>query len=322
MRSTGHGPAPSTLAALGECMIELYRRPDGLLSKGFGGDTLNTAVYLARLGVAVDYVTALGDDPESAAMVAAWDAEGVGTGHVLRVPGRLPGLYLIETDSTGERRFLYWRDRAPARDLFELAESPALAAALERYDLLYLSGISLAIWGERGRAVLYPLLDRVRDRGGRVVFDTNWRPRLWPDRETARTAYAEVLARTDIVFAGVGDLRDLYDDADEAAVLARVRAAGIPEIVLKLELPGCVVCAEGTETAVPAVKVATVVDTTAAGDSFSAGYIAARLAGSGPVEAAGAAHRLAAVVVQHRGGIIPHAAMAGLAAAIGEEASP
>jgi len=313
-RGTDMGITGHRVAALGECMIELVRRPDGTLSMGFGGDTLNTAVYLARLGAAVDYVTALGDDPHSDAMTAAWNAEGVGTGHVLRVPGRLPGLYMIETDPAGERRFLYWRDRAPARELFVLPGSPALIAALEGYELLYLSGISLAVWGERGREVLFPLLDRVRVRGGRVAFDTNWRPRLWPDKATAQRAFDAMLARTDIALPGVPDLRDLYGDADAAAVLARVRGAGVPEIVLKLEAPGCIVSDGGQDTEVPAERVATVVDTTAAGDSFSAGYLAARLQGRSPAAAARAAHRLAAVVIQHRGAIIPREAMSHLSA--------
>ncbi|WP_207457602.1 sugar kinase [Azospirillum sp. SYSU D00513] len=304
------GVSARRVAALGECMIELSRRPDGLISMGFGGDTLNTAVYMARLGAPVDYVTALGDDPNSDAMVASWQGEGVGTGHVLRVPGRVPGLYMIETDDRGERRFLYWRDSAPARELFVLPDSPALIEALEGYDLLYLSGISLGIWGERGRAALFPLLDRLRERGGRVAFDTNWRPRLWPDKETAMRAYDDMLRRTDIALPGVTDLRDLYGDADAATVLERVRAAGVPEIVLKLEEPGCIVAGDGPDLEVPSERVATVVDTTAAGDSFSAGYLTARLEGRSPAEAARSAHRIAAVVIQHRGAIIPRDAMA------------
>src|SRR6266550_4975487 len=93
------------VASIGECMIELQETPAGQLTSTYGGDTLNTAVYLARLGVTVDYVTVLGDDPWSDQMVAGWHREGVGTGLVIRAPGRLPGLYVIQTDSAGERRF-------------------------------------------------------------------------------------------------------------------------------------------------------------------------------------------------------------------------
>lgn len=303
--------APPRIACLGECMIELSRAPDGQTRLGFGGDTLNTAVYLARLGARCDYVTALGDDPESEAMLAAWQAEGVGTAHVARLPGRLPGLYMILTDAAGERRFLYWRDQAPARELFQLPGAEALVAALEAYDLLYLSGISLAIWGEAGRVRLFALLDRMRARGGRVAFDTNWRPRLWPSIEAARAAYAAMLARSDIVLAGASELDALFGWGGEGAVMARLVEAAIGEIVLKQDPPGCRLRVGAREALVPALTVDEVVDTTAAGDSFAAGYLAARLAGEAPEAAALAAHRLAARVVQHRGAIIPRAAMNG-----------
>lgn len=301
--------APLRVAALGECMVEIARRPDGSAALGFGGDTLNTAVYLARLGVAVDYVTALGDDPFSHDMLAAWAREGVGAGRVLQAPGRVAGLYAIVTDETGERRFLYWRNEAPARDLFALPGSPALIEALEGYDLLYLSGISLAIWGAAGRAAFFALADRVRARGGRIAFDSNWRPRLWSDAGEARAAYDAMLARTDIALPGLGDERELYGDRDAEATFARIAGHGVQEIVLKLEKPGCVVAVGDTRVEVPAEPVARVVDTTAAGDSFAAGYLAARLNGAAPEAAARAGHRLAAEVVQHRGAIIPREAM-------------
>src|ERR1700704_1138649 len=122
------------VASVGEGMIELSQATGGLLARSYGGDTLNTAVYLARLGVSVDYVTALGDDPWSEEMVRAWEAEGVGTSLVVRVPGRLPGLYLISTDAAGQRTFYYWRDGAPARLLFDLPQTPAIVQALKGYD--------------------------------------------------------------------------------------------------------------------------------------------------------------------------------------------
>src|SRR5919202_771546 len=114
------------VAAIGECMLELSSTGGRAYDLAYGGDTLNTAVYLARLGVEVDYATALGDDPLSAEMLAGWRAEGIGTRLVLAVPGRLPGLYLIRRDERGERSFLYWRDRAPARELFDLPGTAGL----------------------------------------------------------------------------------------------------------------------------------------------------------------------------------------------------
>ncbi len=301
------------VACIGECMVELSERPDGSLVRGFGGDTLNTALYLARLGVAVDYVTALGDDIWSDEMTAAWSREGIGLARVRRLPGRMPGLYIIRTDAAGERSFHYWRDRAAARDLFAEPGAAETRAALETYALVYVSGISLSLYGAAGRAALGETLSALRARGGRVAFDTNFRPRGWPDREEARSAFRSALTLADLIFASVEDLDWLFGEAGEAEVL---RHRGRAEIVLKLTsgpVPVARVLHAGSDISVPAVPVAQVVDTTAAGDSFAAGYLAARLGGLAPEAAAAEAHRLAGAVIGHRGAVIPRAAMPPLA---------
>lgn len=297
------------MAAIGECMVELSPRPGGLFGLGFGGDTLNTAVYLARLGVDVEYLTALGDDPFSARMLATWEAEGVGTRFVPRLARRLPGLYLIEIDSTGDRRFHYWRDRAPARELFALPQTPEIVAAMATYDYVYLSGISLSLYGDSGRATLFQALDAARRAGARVVFDGNYRPRNWSDVDEARDAMTAMLGRTDIVLTSFDDEKAVHGDRDPTATARRLRGFGIAEIVVKLAQDGCLVAEERTETPVPATPQGRVVDTTAAGDSFNAAYLTARLAGSGPVDSAKAGHRLAGVVIGHPGAIIPREAM-------------
>src|ERR1700692_1819756 len=135
-----------TVALLGECMIEFSPDKDGKYVAGFGGDTLNTAMYLARSGVAVDYITALGDDPFSDQMIAEWAREGIGTSRVLRVGGQVPGLYVIRRTAAGERSFFYWRDNAPVRKLFELPEAAAVLDNLQQYAWLYLSGITLSLF--------------------------------------------------------------------------------------------------------------------------------------------------------------------------------
>ena len=295
------------VACIGECMIELTQAADEHLARGYGGDTLNTAIYLARLGVATDYLTALGDDPWSAEMVAGWSAEGVGTAHVLRLPGKLPGLYIIETAQNGERRFHYWRDSSAARALLDAPQSEVLLAALGHYDLVYLSGITLSLYDAAGRARLLAALDRARGTGSRIAFDTNFRPRGWPDRVAAQRAYHDAFAIADIVLASTEDLDLLFGDGTAPAI---ADGLAVPELVLKLAEPACRVRAPGVDLRVDAAPVARVVDTTAAGDSFSAAYLAARLGGADPVKAAAAGHRLAGLVVGYRGAIIPRAAMA------------
>ena len=143
------------VACIGECMIELKQAGNGLFSRGYGGDTLNTAVYLARLGAGTDYITALGDDTLSDEMIAGWAAEGVGTSRVLRLPGKLPGLYMIQTDDKGERRFFHWRESAAARSLMDLPETADILNSLASYDIVYLSAITLSLYNDAGRARLF-----------------------------------------------------------------------------------------------------------------------------------------------------------------------
>jgi len=297
------------VASIGECMVELSPRAGGLFALGFGGDTLNTAVYMARLGVAVDYLTALGDDRFSDRMVASWRAEGVGVDQVRRLPGRLPGLYLIETDARGERHFSYWRDRAPARELFQQDGGAALADAIAGYDLVYLSGISLSLYGDDGRQALFAALDAERARGGRVAFDSNFRPRNWPDGETARAAMKAVLGRTDIALVSFDDERALWSDASPGACARRIQKLGPGEIVVKNAGEAALILSEGSTQSVAPEPGAPPVDTTAAGDSFNAAYLAARLNEAVPLEATRAGHRLAAAVIRHPGAIIPRQAM-------------
>jgi 2-dehydro-3-deoxygluconokinase len=299
------------MACIGECMIELKQAQQqglgGLYARGYGGDTLNTAIYLARLGADVDYITALGDDSMSDEMIAGWTAEGVGVDRVARLKGKLPGLYMIQTDEFGDRRFFHWRDSAAARSLMDLPETGDILDSLDSYEVVYLSAITLSIFGAEGRAKLIAALRRARKHGTRVAFDTNFRARGWPDLDVARTVFAQAFAASDMVLASTEDLLPLYPDESDAQLLARIDC---DEAVLKLLRPGSIVRLNGVSREVTAEPSARpVVDTTAAGDSFSAAYIDARLAGAGPVEAALAGHRLGGVVVGYPGAIIPRAAM-------------
>ena len=299
------------VACIGECMIEMKQaqggQGGGLFARGYGGDTLNTAVYLARLGVDVDYLTALGDDTLSDEMIAGWNAEGVGIRRVVRLSGKLPGLYLIQTDEKGERRFFHWRENSAARMLMDLPDTEDILNSLPTYDIVYLSAITLSLYTEHGLGRLMAALKRARLLGTRFAFDTNFRARSWPDLNVARRVFSAAFEEADIVLASTEDLLPLYPGESNDALISGISS---PEVVLKLSKPVSLLRFAGGLHEVKAEPVTKpVIDTTAAGDSFAAAYIAARLSGLDPIEAARAGHRLAGVVVCYPGAIIPRYAM-------------
>lgn len=307
---------PVKVAMVGECMIEMRAESASLFSQTFGGDTLNTAVYLARLNpvtrIAVDYVTAVGADSFSDAMRRLWNDEGVGDQHVRVINGALPGLYVIQTDSQGERRFVYWRGEAAARRMFDGPEAATLLQALPDYDYVYLSGITLAILTPTGRARLLQAVREARENGTQIVFDNNFRPHLWPDADAARQAYGEFLRLTDLALITWEDDAALFGYPDVDALFRAYADFGVREVALKRGADSCLIDCPLGRFEIPADDVQQVVDTTAAGDSFSAAYLSCRLQGGEPAMAAQWGHQLAAQVVQHRGALIPEAAMPSL----------
>jgi 2-dehydro-3-deoxygluconokinase len=225
----------------------------------------------------------------------------------MRLKGKLPGIYMIETDDKGERRFFHWRESAAARSLMDLPETADILESLADYEFVYLSAITLSLYSGGGRARLFAGINRARQAGARFAFDTNFRARGWPDLNLARAVYQEAFEAADIVLASTEDLLPLYPGETNERLLARIPGS---EVVLKLSEPASVLrlgrILHQTK-AEPVTK--PVIDTTAAGDSFAAAYIAARLTGADPVAAARAGHHLAGVVVSHPGAIIPRAAM-------------
>ena len=292
-------------------MIEISVLPGVAAQKSFGGDTLNTAVYLSRLGLPVEYVTALGQDPYSSEMLAAWQAEKVGTELVACVADRVPGLYMISTDDAGERSFHYWRDQAPARQMFDGPEGDILTETLAGFGGLYFSGITLSILSDEGRQNLYRAAKAVRNAGGHVMFDGNYRPRGWANAGAARDIFNEYLPVISMALPTLDDEQALRENPDLSAeaVADLYLAGGVDEVVVKQGPTGALFAVADRRGLVPVPERVAAVDTTAAGDSFNAGYIEARLAGAEPVAAATQGHKLAAAVIGARGAIIPVDAM-------------
>ncbi|HDZ9458038.1 TPA: sugar kinase [Vibrio cholerae] len=309
------------IAIVGECMIELNGKPFGAMHQTFGGDTLNAAVYLRRGceananpdDIKVSYVTALGTDPISSGMLSRWQEEGVATELVLRDPTRTPGLYLIQLDDQGERTFLYWRNQSAARYLLQHPDFGQIKQALNQVDIVFLSGITLAILPDEDRIALLNLLVELKANGVEIAFDSNFRPALWPqdDHHTVKEIYQVMYQLTDVALVTFDDEQWIWGDSTPEQTIQRLTALGVQKCIVKLGAEGCLIQDSSASTfapqAVPTQPVKQVVDTTSAGDSFNGGFLSAYLAGADLATACQRGNTLAGTVIQHRGAIIPKA---------------
>jgi 2-dehydro-3-deoxygluconokinase len=304
---------PPRVLCIGEGMAELSADGRGGYRLGCGGDTLNTALYMARLlgPGQVGYVTRLGDDLYSARMRAHWEAEGIDCALVETVLDTTAGLYAIDTDAAGERSFTYWRDSAPARELFTRGNWHTRAEAMVSAELVYFSGVSLAILPPEGRERLTGVAQDARAAGARVAVDPNFRSRLWP-REEAAEWMARAYGAATLALVSVDEEEALFPAAGGAGPRVRSYGGGCAEVAAKDGANGVTVVTPEQVHEVPAVAVEAVIDTTGAGDAFNAAYIAARLGGLDPEAAARRGCALGARVVGYRGAIIPREAMADL----------
>lgn len=290
--------------SIGECMIEMSGGEDRTYRMGFAGDTLNTAWYVRALMPAdwqVDYVTALGGDLYSDQIRAFLETNGIGTKHIQRIESRRPGLYLIHQEG-GDRKFTYWRDQSAAKLLAE--DRAALDAALTGADYVYFSGITMAILDPRSRGRLMGAIVAARAAGAKTVFDPNLRPALWTSQEVMASTITAAASIADIVLPTHSDDAPLFGDASAEATAKRYLDNGADEVAVKDgAAPAYIATRSGNWQVAPQGK-PKVIDPTGAGDSFNGAYLSARIAESPPEAAAEAAHRVAGVVIGHRGALV------------------
>lgn len=290
--------------SIGECMIEMSGGEDRQYRLGYAGDTLNTAWYMRALlepDWSVDYFTALGEDRYSADIRAFLEQHRIGTQHIGTIKNRRPGLYLIHQEG-GDRHFTYWRDQSAARLLAE--DRGALHAALEGANMVYFSGITLAILQPRARGRLLGAVVAAREAGATVVFDTNLRPALWTSQRVMASMLTAAASLCDIVLPTHGDEAPVFGDRSVEETAERYLELGVGEVVVKDGGNPALVATATERVKVAPPPAGSVVDATGAGDSFNGAYLSARLAGKGLEEAAEAAHRVAGIVIGQKGALV------------------
>ena len=294
------------MICIGECMVELRATGVDTFARAYAGDVYNTAVYLKRSlpDAQVQFLTATGDDSMSCAMRKMWRAEGIDDTLAFTVAGGSPGLYVIENDTRGERRFQYWRSNSAARRWLALLREQD-ETVLWGADVIYLTGVTLAILTPVERADALALLRRLRPHVGRIVFDPNLRLALWETAQVAVAVINAALSITDIALPSMEDARQLLGIDDPIEQTRQWQEFGVREVALTLGADGCLVADGEVRTQLSAPDVELIADTSGAGDAFNGAYLASRLQGASAVEAARSGLILGSRVVAYAGAVVP-----------------
>jgi 2-dehydro-3-deoxygluconokinase len=303
------GLAGMKILVLGECMAEFRRKKEGLWQQAYAGDVFNTALYLKRLlpGVEVAFVSVTGQEPLSIGLRDYCQQQQLTTRWLASAEARHLGLYFICTDADGERSFIYYRDQSAARTLVQALSQRDWKDMAEFADWLFLSAISLAILSHHDRMQLLDYLNQMRQQGVKIAFDTNYRAQLWEDQQVAYEWICSAMRLSDLVFAGVEDMAaiTMQTSMDAAAVADALAPLAIPQLVVKAGKDDVLVQQSAERQVFSVIPSSEVVDTTAAGDSFNSGYLAALLSGGDVAQRVANGCLLASTVIQYAGAIIP-----------------
>ncbi len=291
------------IACVGEVMFEIFAGGNASggfdqAKLGFAGDVFNLAVYLKREApqMNVSVVTKLGNDALSDKLIGQMLSHKLDVSNIGRDAERTLGAYLIEVDPNGERHFSYWRSNSAARKMFNDGFS-----ALEGFDVVVLSAITLAILSDSHREALLQYLDK---SDVKIVFDSNYRPRLWQSQTQARYWIERAWEICDIGLPSIDDEFAVFEDFSEADLLKRFSTYSHDVTVLKRASKGPVAIYQGDVVELPSRAAVVPIDTTAAGDSFAGAFLANWLSGRKLLDAMERGQVIAEKVIQKQGAIV------------------
>ena len=292
------------ILSIGECMAEFS--PDEQLGKfnlGFAGDTFNTAWYIANNHADVNsaYFSKVGDDELSDQMLKFMSDNQVDTTYIKTVAGATIGLYLISLVD-GERTFSYWRNKSAATFLGQNVDD--VGNAMKKQDMIYFSGITLAILDQNSRENLFSCLKSARRAGKKIAFDPNLRPKLWNDKKEMCDVIMAGANLSDIILPSFEDEATWFSDADPMSTLARYQNVGAETVVVKnAGDPVSFWSQHGTGTYL-VESVEKIIDSTAAGDSFNAEILVGLLREIPLADAINNAANLAKKVLMGQGALV------------------
>jgi len=302
---TGPGRAGSSILVVGNSAVDLIARtideappPGGMRKFGTyrlasGGCAVNVATALARLGVAVDVATRVGDDRFGDFLVSELRQCGVGTDILVPDAAALTPFTFAAVRNDGERSFYHCPG---SNDRLTRTDVPDVALKERRFVMVTGAMLMATLDGEETA----DLLRIARVGGATTLLDTSLADDV--PRERWLAAIVPALRHTDLFVPSIAEARILAGEEEPSQITAALQKHGAHTIVMKMDARGALIRErDGNESHVPAFPVDNVVDSTGAGDCFCAGLLAGLSAGKSVRDAALLGNAVAAHGIQRAG---------------------
>lgn len=262
------------VVCVGECLVDFLPAESGRHVRdvsawrpAIGGSLANVSVGVARLGGRSALVGVVGEDEFGHLLRERLASEGVDVSHLRQTAEAKTGLVFISLDERGERSFTYFRTRSAE---FLLGERDVDPAFLARARVVHFGTNSLHL--PEARTAMLRTVDTARAAGRIVSCDPNLRLHAWEDPEVLRGLLGHLLPRCSVVKLSEEEMAFATGHAAPEAALRHLSGLGVPLPVVTLGEAGAVFLWRGEVVHVPAPRVR-VVDTTGAGDGFTAAFL-------------------------------------------------
>lgn len=274
-------------------VFERGSTPASGISMQTGGDALNEAMILSRLGRSVRLVSHIGNDAAGALILDACRRDGVDTSGIRITDGMDTGVNVVLVDEKGERRFITnpnggLRKIMPDHVMEAVAEPAFADAKIVSYASIFVHPHMVPVLADVFRAI--------KARGVILCADST-KPKNGETSETMR----EALAYLDYFMPNYDEAVMITGEKDPERIADVLLECGVKHVIVKLGSKGCLIKDSQTDIIVPAVPGIHPVDTTGAGDNFAAGFMCALYEGLSFEECAMYANAVASICVQHVG---------------------
>lgn len=290
------------IAIIGECLIELSANgtlaDTSTLNKYFGGDTVTTAVAIARLGGNVTYITKVGNDGFSEFILSSLQKEHIDTS-LIKTNDEQNGMYIV-SKTPENKEILYYKRKTAASKLSidDLNED-----CIKKLKLVYSTGVIQSL-SAGSRELVRETFKCAKENDVMTAYDPNYTS-CFMNSADAREFFEEIIDYTDIIFLSFkNDAFKLYEIESADKVIKHLWDKGVKIVVIKSHIDkGYYIGYNGEINFIEFYNTQKAIDTTASGDVFNGGFLYAITNGYAPLDAAKFAAVVSGLQTQNYGAI-------------------